>query len=63
MILIQVVCCSEVEPESDSLDEGGVSDDNCEVLTSDNWDKSSDNGIALDTASEVEGVNLGSEGE
>jgi len=60
MILIQVVCCSEMELESDSSDEGSVSDNNCEGLTS---DKSSDNGIALDTASEVKGGNLGSKGE
>lgn len=63
MILIQVVCCSDSDmaPESESSDEDGVSDDNCEGLIS---DKSSDDGISLDTASEVRGGdNLGSGGE
>ena len=63
MILIQVVCCSDSEmaSESESSDEDGVSDDNCEGIT---LDKSSDDGIGLDTASEVkEGSNLGSNSE
>jgi len=45
-------------PESESSDEDSVSDDNCEGLT---LDKSFNNSIALDTASEVkEGGTLGS---
>ena len=60
MILIQVVC-SEGAPESDSSDKDGISDNDCEGLIS---DESSDNGIALDSASEVkEGDNLGSNGK
>ncbi len=52
-------------PESESSDEDSVSDDlgddNCKELIS---DKSSNNGIALDSASKVEqGGNLGSKGE
>jgi len=52
-------------PESESSDEDGVSDnlgdDNREELT---LDKSSDNSIALDSASKVkQGGNLGSKGE
>jgi hypothetical protein len=47
--------------ESESSDEDGVSDDNCEGIT---LDKSFDDGIGLDTASEVkEGSNLGSNSE
>jgi hypothetical protein len=64
MILTQVVYSSDIAPKSESSDKDGVSDDlgddNCEGLTS---DKSSDNGIALDSASKVEGGNLGSKGE
>ena len=61
MILIQVVYCSEMEHESESSDEGGLGDDNSEGLIS---DKSEDNGVALDYASEVpEGGNLGSDGK
>jgi hypothetical protein len=64
MILTQVVYSSDIAPESESSDKDGVSDnlsdDNCEGLT---LDMSSNNGIALDSASEVEGDNLGSKGE
>ena len=57
MILIQVVC-SEGAPESESSDKDGISDNDCEGLI---LDESSDNGIALDSASEVkEGDNLDS---
>jgi hypothetical protein len=68
MILIQVVC-SEMAHESESSDEDGLSqglsdndcDNDCEGLIS---DKSSDNGIALGSASEVkEGGNMGSNGK
>ena len=60
MILIQVVC-SEGAPKSESSDEDGISDNNCKGLIS---DKSSDNGIALGSASEVkEGGNMGSNGK
>jgi hypothetical protein len=60
MILIQVVC-SEIAPESESSDKGSLSDNDCEGLIS---DESSNNGIALDSASiDEECGNLGSNGK
>jgi hypothetical protein len=50
-----------MDHESESFDEGSLSDEDSEGLI---LDKSSNNGIALDDASEVpEGGNLGGDGK